>query len=74
MPVINKKPRKIEWEHEVLYHDPGHYPFVQNDSCFIEFSVRPNIGANKIPIMWKLLAEDFHDSGELIFALEPDIV
>jgi|GEM_PF-1734989 len=73
MSAINRKPRKIEWEYEVLYHDPDHYPFVQNDSCSIELSVRPNIGVNKIPIVWKLLAEDFNDNGELILVVKPRI-
>jgi len=74
MSAIDKKPKKIEWENEVLYHDPEHYPFVQNDSRFIELSIRPNIGKNKIPIMWELLAEDFNDSGELILVVDPEIV
>lgn len=73
IPPANIKPRKIEWEHEVLYHDPDHYPFVQNDSRFIELSVRPTIKAKKIPIYWELLAEDFSDKGELILIVEPEI-
>lgn len=65
---------KIEYANEVLYRNPSHHPFVQNNNDLIELSVRPNIGIKKFSIKWKLLAEDFNEEGELNLFVEPEII
>lgn len=64
----------VTWKNEVLFRDPGRYPFVQKDHAIIEFSVKPKVNIKNFQIKWQLIAEDFNDSGTLRVIVEPEFI
>lgn len=64
----------VTWKNEVLFRDPGRYPFVQKDHSIIELSVKPKVNVKKFQIKWELIAEDFSDSGNLDVVVDPEFV